>query len=120
MIFRRVKPGERQRLSASTFNAMLEAAEAARGARLGTSGRPPQAHTPAVWVRNATDDPLAAFDVVGLASSLAQPGQSDFGFEARIAFNVVTPTAAHAQRFAVLRQGIRCIDPADAIASKHL
>jgi hypothetical protein len=105
---RKVVPGEPVVLQAATWNAMIDAAEAAK--RPGRQGPPPVGSTLdgfVVLVVNSTGTDLDRFAVLGLDGSAVDPADSPDGFAERPALEGVVPTADHVGgRFVVLLEPV--------------
>lgn len=102
--YRQVRPGEDVEFSAAAWNAMLDAARAAKGPAAGRAdaapGRGRQADV--VLVRNDSGGGLARASVLGLGGPAFSPADSEDAFLREVCFKGVTPTADHLGKFCVL------------------
>jgi len=103
--YRKVLPGEPVQFSASVWNAMIDAARGARtiGA-VGPAAGPSSTWRPWIRVRNATDDPVDRFGVLGLGGLLYPPASGDLPDALALdpCHEGLLPAAEHAGRFVVL------------------
>jgi hypothetical protein len=106
--FQTVQAGERIGISASTWNAMLEAAKAHEQRKFNvTSESDPllrQADICKVLSEAATD--LPRFAVVGIEGPLISPADNLVEFQSRAAFRVGVPTESSRGKFAILTEPI--------------
>lgn len=91
--FKKVRRGEAFRISASTYNALLDAATAyhRRAHDLGAPSKPRSIRTGAVLVQNQSGSALDQYAVVELGSPIILPTENEQAFRARVTFKVTTP-----------------------------
>lgn len=100
----KVKPGERLRIPAETWNTFIDVADAWRRQRHAVHRKPqhdgPQ--TGIVLVRNESGAARPRFGVLGIDGPILDPEDSLAGFQERPTVRGVVPTAEHVGRFVVL------------------
>jgi hypothetical protein len=102
--FRKVRPGDALNVSATAWNAVIDAAKAEADRRFGadagdlTTGRSGSI----VRVKNETGGALDRAHVVGLGGPIFGPDDSLDAFLREVTFRGVVPTSSHVDRFAVL------------------
>jgi hypothetical protein len=105
--FKHVQAGEPLRVSATAYNAMLDAALAHHQSQLTVGAGPSQllgSDQAVVLVRNDTGVDVPRFGVVGLDAPLILPADNELEFAARVTFRGVLPSANTRGRFAVLQE----------------
>jgi hypothetical protein len=100
--FKRVKSGEPLQIPASTYNAMVDAAEANRNRKLNLSQVNRVFDSLFVHVVNNTGKALPRFSVVGLDGAFQTEDLDEFCN--RIVFKGVIPKKEHKGKFAVIQQ----------------
>jgi hypothetical protein len=104
--FRMLGSGDVMPRSATTFNALLRAANSIRehdADRLAERiRRTPQSGV--VVVRNASLEPVQRFGVLGIDRPTVLPNQDEIGFASRVHLRGVAPTSEHLGRFVILLQ----------------
>lgn len=100
--FRRARVGERLRIPAVAYNAMLDAAQAYRTVSKASSRVRTPPHL--VPIRNDTGGALLQYDVVALGDPLFLPSDDEDAFLQRINFAGDVPATADFGRFAVLAE----------------
>lgn len=101
--FRKVRSGEPLAIPAEAYNAFVDAARANREGRGGVGDTIRSVRQAGVvGVLNATGEPRARFDVVGIDGPVLDPADHEDAFAERVALRGVVPAATHAGRFAVL------------------
>lgn len=101
--FKKVRPGEDVTFSAAVWNAMIDAARAARDGGGGTGGaRTTPRDGDIVRVRNDSGADLARRSVLGLDGPIFTPADSEDAFLREVTFKGVTPTGDHQGKFCIL------------------
>lgn len=103
--FQRARRGDPLAIPASTYNAMLDAAEANRAAEIDAGD--PLRTLPAGWVlvRNQSGSAVARFEVLGIdAPTFTPTAAAELLDQRRIVLDGVTPAAAHLRSFVVLQE----------------
>ncbi|HRQ73803.1 MAG TPA: hypothetical protein PLU35_12315 [Phycisphaerales bacterium] len=101
--FRKVRSGQPLAIPAAAYNAFIDAAIAARQRNAGVAGVSRSFRQAGVMpVLNASGEPRARYDVLGLSSPIVMPTDDPDGFAERVAMRGVTPASEHAGAFAVL------------------
>lgn len=105
----KVQPGEKLRITARTFNAFIDAAQAHQANRhsLLVPGQRTQANQSLVWVRNDSGEDRARFDVLALGDPLFTPDDALIEFQNRPSFEGISPVSdTHFESFVVLQEPI--------------
>lgn len=99
--FRKVRPGDAVTFSATVWN---EIVDLARGTQQNLSGGTLTSSRDAaiIKVQNKTGNVLPRYSVLGLDKPIFDPGTHEDAFLREIAFQGVTPTTAHADKFVVI------------------
>jgi hypothetical protein len=105
--FQRARPGEKLRLSATAWNACLDAAEAHKRGQPGNGGGPVQfRQADIVLVKNASGSDVGRFGVLGIDGVIVTPDDSLIEFQNQVALRGITPDKDdHAGKFVI------CLDP---------
>ena len=104
-MFRRVSAGMKQQISASAFNACLDAAEAFQQGRLTRPGQStPAIPNDTVLVKNNSGSAQNRFAVLGLDVPLILPSDDATQFANEVMMSAVAPTASHVGKFCVLQE----------------
>ncbi len=105
---RKVHAGEPVKLSASTWNTLMDSARWVQGQRASAVRKPaqPAARPELVLVRNDSGTDRDRFDILGVAGPLITPTDNAGEFQNRIALSGVVPTEDHAGRFVVLAEPV--------------
>lgn len=106
----KVRPGDRLRIRAETFNTLLDVIDQFRARQMTISRRMFREHigTDYILVRNDTEEDLDRFSVLGIAGPLITPTDNLLEFQSRVLMSGVAPAPEHAGRFVVL------LEPANA------
>ena len=106
--FQSVQAGERIGISASTWNAMVEAAKAHEQRKFNATsqGNPLLRQVDICKVLNESGQDLPRFAVAGVTAPLIAPEVNLTEFQTRVAFRVGVPTEASRGRFAILTEPI--------------
>jgi len=105
--FQRARPGEKLKLSATAWNACLDAAEAHKRGQPGMGGGPIQfRQADIVLVKNASGSDVSRFEVLGIDGVIVTPDDSLIEFQNQVALRGITPDKDdHAGKFVI------CLDP---------
>lgn len=105
---KKVLPGQKLRIPASTFNTIIDAAEdfQRRQINQGSDAIQGFASSGVITVRNQSGSFLDQFNVLGLTSVLITPSQNELEFYSRWAMNTETPADGDEQAFCVLQEPI--------------
>jgi len=104
---RKVVPGQAQRIRASTFNTMIDAAQDWKNRAFGSGGAIPieqAARHGVIIVRNDSGGDLDVFSIVGVNTLLTAPANGED--HRSYIFSAVTPSAGYEQKFAILQEPI--------------
>lgn len=105
--FKRARPGEKMIVSATAWNACLDAAEAHRRGQPANGGGPVQfRQADIVLVKNSSGTNVDRFGVLGIDGVIITPTASEIEFQQQVTIRGITPDAAvHAGKFVI------CLDP---------
>ncbi len=109
MTLAKVSPGQPLRVSAESFNAFIDAANAHRAGQLGVGAEGTTTGRTAgiVTVRNDSGSDQDRFAVLGIADPLIMPADNPTAFQERVALALAEPDEeAHADRFCILQEPI--------------
>lgn len=106
---RKVRRGDPLRISASAFNAFIDAARYAsdRQNDVDPSASPAPRRCDVVRVKNESGGLRGRYDVLGLAGPVIKPTEHPTEFDTRVVLRGTTPTAQHRGRFVVLLEPLR-------------
>jgi hypothetical protein len=111
MNLRKVTPGQKLRISADTWNTVVDAARdyQRRSLRQGAAQTADSRSTGIVQVKNASGQDCYQFEVLGLDAGTAviDPADNEQEFRQRIVLAGVTPAAAHADAFGILQEPVK-------------
>lgn len=106
---RKVRRGDPLRISASAFNAFIDAARYVCDQQ--NAGAAPSLPAPlrhdVVRIKNESGGLRGRYDALGLAGPVIKPTEHPTEFDARFTLRGVTPTAQHRGRFVVLLEPLR-------------
>lgn len=106
MPFRKVTAGEPFSPSAPMHNALLEMLQAYRAGRLNPS-RDGDTRERRIWIKNTSGSDVGRYKVLGLGAPITVPATNLDEFLRRPMFLGVTPTTAHAGKFAITTESIK-------------
>jgi hypothetical protein len=109
MTLTKVSPGQPLRITAESFNAFIDAANAHQAGQLGVGAEGTATGRTAgiVTVRNDSGADQGRFAVLGISDPLILPTENPTAFQERVALAVVAPDeAAHADRFCILQEPV--------------
>lgn len=103
---KKVQPGDPLQIPAASFNMFIDAARAHRDRQhTQDQGAQPTMRTGGMaLVKNASGADQDRFAVLGINTPIILPTDNLNGFKNRVAFNVVVPTADHAEKFVILTE----------------
>ncbi len=101
-----VKKGEPLSIPADEYNTFLQVANDYRTKSVAARPLQQERHVPhgLVRIKNATDDDLDRFSVLGIDGPLFSPNGSLEEYQNRLAFVGVTPTPDHLDKFAIIQE----------------
>lgn len=101
--FRKVRPGDDLRIPATTYNAILDAAQAEQRRSRETLSSPLTTTRDAsiIRIKNGTGGELPRLSVVGLSAPIFRPTDSLDAFLREVTFEGITPTSDHLGKFAI-------------------
>ncbi len=109
MTLAKVSPGQPLKITAESFNAFIDAANAHRAGQLGVGAEGTATGRTAgiVTVRNDSGSDQDRFAVLGIAEPLILPTDNPVAFQERVALSLVSlDEEAHADRFCILQEPI--------------
>lgn len=111
MNLRKVTPGQKLRISADTWNTVVDAARdyQRRSLRQGAAQTADSRSTGIVQVKNASGQDCYQFEVLGLdvGTAVIDPADNEQEFRQRIVLAGVTPAAEHADSFGILQEPVK-------------
>lgn len=102
--FHKVRPGDDLNVSATAYNAIIDAAQAEQRRQLGNDSDPRTTTRDAsiIRVKNGTGSDLPRLSVVGLSTPIFTPTDSLDAFLREVTFRGIVPTSSHLGKFAIL------------------
>lgn len=108
MPLKKVRPGDRLVIPADTFNAFIDAAQAARDGYLSQAAQGGQSiRSGTVRIRNNSGADRSRFDVLGISGIVFTPTDNLQEFQNRVTLTGVTPIASHAGKYVILMEPIK-------------